>query len=90
MCPLEDRVQQETNPAIFKLIKSAFKLKIPWERDQETHKPIKTRYTPDYSSKSDHVFNILNICATLFKMLHHCMTCNVHNIYKKMLLTSNH
>lgn len=31
--------------------------------------------------KSDNVgcflfFNILNICATLFQMLHHCMTCN--------------
>lgn len=35
-------------------------------------------------------FNILNICATLFQMLHHCMTCNVSQYLQKMLLTSNH
>lgn len=32
---------------------------------------------------SEHVFNILNICATLFKMLHHCMTCNVSQYLQK-------
>lgn len=37
----------------------------------------------DNSSKSDHVFNILNICATFFKMLHHCMTCNVSQYLQK-------
>lgn len=46
--------------------------------------------TADDSNKSDHVFNILNICVTLFTMLHHCMTCNVSQYLQKMLLTSNH
>lgn len=44
---------------------------------------MKTYNKPDNSSKSDHVFNILNICATLFKMLHHCMTCNVSQYLQK-------
>lgn len=35
------------------------------------------------SEMSDHVFNILNICVTLFKMLHHCMTCNVSQYLQK-------
>lgn len=44
---------------------------------------IHTHHPAGYSSKSDHVFNILNICATLFKMLHHCMTCNVSQYLQK-------
>lgn len=40
-------------------------------------------YTVDNSNKSDHVFNILNICVTLFTMLHHCMTCNVSQYLQK-------